>query len=1115
MVKIKSKHTKADTEHSKKEGNPYKALESYQEADQNVFFGREDETEKLFKLVKLNSLTVVFGKSGIGKTSLLNAGLFPRLREEDFMPIKIRLNFTENTPPLKEQIRSAFEAGLIQNEIDKSKIEIESQIEDIPLSPLSRDETLWAYFHRITHFKLAEEKEKKIVTPVLVFDQFEEIFTVGKQHKEKDRIIDELYWLLEDQLPPEVRERVFKNDREAKRLSYSKVKPHFKVIISLREDYLPHLNDLKTRIPFIEKALFRVDYLTGKQARDVISNPEGGFKNKNTIKSILRLFYTKEESGQKDLPEEKLEIEPAFLSLLCHQMFERQMVESITIKELSILLEDYYDSKMNEYPPKVHEFIETKLLTEGGFRTPRYLEEKHPLRKHINKLIEQRILRKSHDGHKEYVEIVHDFLTSIIEEKRSRRIQKRKNKAIFYLGVVAFALLFITVFAFYQKFRADKQYNIAQANRLTTEALLKSSSDNTKAIRILEEAIKKTEGYSEERLFKILSEIGYSSYHRPFYRTIILLKPNDVIYSAAFSADSQHILTAHEDGTAHIRDQKGNSLFKLKGHENRIMSAVFSPDESMILTASWDKTVKLWSREGKMFWERKHDGIVSNASFSPDGKRILTASFDYTARLLDLQGNQVQIFKHNSKVSSASFSPDGTRIQTTSWDNTARIWNDKGEVLAVFEHESSILPAVFSPDGKLILTAGSDGTVKLWNFENKKLKTSIKHEGILSTIAFSPDGDLILTASEHGAVKLWDLKGNRRAHFDRHQQKIQSATFSPDGRFLFTSSYGEIAVLWDLQSNILVNLRHNEQVSSAEFSPDGNFIITTSRDGIVTLWDDNGKFLTSFKYDGIIFAASFSPKMDFILTADKEGIIKLWDPKGNCIDTLKRDWETLTSAVLSKDGSKILTVSDSNDVTLWSLQGGILKEIIPINQEDIASAVFSPDGSRILIACKTGMIVVRDLSGRILHELNLAIKDRELLSATFSPAGRRILIIQSDRVAKILDLSGVSLVDFRHDQEIYTATFSPDGKQVLTASLDRKAKLWDLEGNLLATFEHEGEVVSAAFSPDGKRIVTASRDATAKVWMTPHSILKWLKNSKISKLTEDDKKELKTPPYGN
>ena len=159
-------------------------LQSYTEAQADRFFGRDEETEILTKLIKSNILTIVFGKSGTGKTSLLNAGVFPRLRKDYCLPFRIRLEFGEKSPGLISQVKK-----ILKQEIDKYGFKPESY---------PAEETLWEYFHK--------EPLWKTITPVLIFDQFEEIFTLAKnnhrfsQH-EMTAFWDELSDVIENSIP--------------------------------------------------------------------------------------------------------------------------------------------------------------------------------------------------------------------------------------------------------------------------------------------------------------------------------------------------------------------------------------------------------------------------------------------------------------------------------------------------------------------------------------------------------------------------------------------------------------------------------------------------------------------------------------------------------------------------------------------------------------------------------------------------------------------------------------------------------------------------------------------------------------------------------------------------
>ncbi len=178
-------------------------LESYTEAQSNIFFGRDEEIEQLTNLIKSNTLTIVFGKSGTGKTSLLNAGVFPRLRKDYFLPFRIRLEFKDDSASLVTQIKTT-----LKSEIDKYGFEVESY-------PGS-ETTLWEYFH--------SEPLWKSVTPILIFDQFEEIFTLAKKSNhfgtaELSAFWEELADMIENSIPEKLKAK-FLNDKEKIDYSY-------------------------------------------------------------------------------------------------------------------------------------------------------------------------------------------------------------------------------------------------------------------------------------------------------------------------------------------------------------------------------------------------------------------------------------------------------------------------------------------------------------------------------------------------------------------------------------------------------------------------------------------------------------------------------------------------------------------------------------------------------------------------------------------------------------------------------------------------------------------------------------------------------------------------------
>ena len=1129
--------------------NPFKGLYSYQEEEKDIlaFHGRERESVELFNLVKLNRLTVVFGKSGIGKTSVLHAGLFPRLRDT-FLPIELRLNYSQESDPLLVQVMQRIRKELVFHGISEM-VKGRKESSD----SLGESETLWEYFHRVEHVN----RFGNLVTPVLTFDQFEEFFILGKNHTDRSLLVDELYYLVEDQVPDSLRKK-FLTDGE--------IFPHIntafavRVVLVLREDYLPYLNHLKKRIPSVDRVLFHVSHLNGTQARKAINIP-GGFAEEEIQKDILSQFFPKDLLPGETLPEDKMEVEPSLLSILCYQMKEKG-ITSLSGQERDKILSDFYDNVLEELlcSEELAKFIETRLLTEGGFRTPEYFHPENPLREAVEEAVKRRILRKVYYGGKEHVEIIHDVLTPVIKERRNRREEEKRkreiqeelarkrwiNRSIIISGIILFLL---TIYAFDQKAQKNEQYKVAVSSKLAVQAGIELQKDNIKSIRIAEAAYRIGMPYPSPSVYQVLSAVAFSTLEHPFC-TIIMLHEDKVI-SVVYSPDGTKILSVSRDWAVKLWDLKGNLIALLNKHTDDVNSAVFSPDGTRIVTASDDNTTKLWDLKGNVLTNiTKHTDDVKCAVFSPDSTKILTASRDKTAKLWDLEGNLLaDLNRHSAQVSSAVFSHDGNKILTVSWDNTAKLWDLEGNLIGdITSYAGDLKSAVFSPDGKKLLTASWDNTVKLWDIRGNLLLT-LKHSENVREITFSPDGSTILSRLKNSMI-LWNLDGNRLADLNKYAEEVVSTVFSGDSKKILTCS-GNSAKLWDVKGNLQADLKHANHVSSAVFSPDGSNILTGSWDktvklwdlknnpvadlstypgglnnavispdgtralcwqgNIAKLWDIQGDFIIEMdKHESFILEATFSPNGNMILTRTWVGTAKLWDLDGNLLAHLNDPTVKIISTAFSPNSNEILTASPDNTVKAWDLKGSFLSDLnmnMGLGNVNIDHVILSPDASKILTWWENS-VKLWDWNGKLLADLNNHTD--KVTDVVFSPDGKKIITSSSDGTAKLWDLKGNFLANLNsHTDEVLNAVFSSDGKRILTASKDNTAKLWDLEGNLLADLDkHTDDVLDAVFSSDGKRIITVSKDGTVKSWLTPEAIIEWLKTALIPRLPEEEIKKL-------
>ena len=144
---------------------------------------------------------------------------------------------------------------------------------------------------------------------------------------------------------------------------------------------------------------------------------------------------------------------------------------------------------------------------------------------------------------------------------------------------------------------------------------------------------------------------------------------------------------------------------------------------------------------------------------------------------------------HKGLLWSASFAPDGRRIVTASEDNTARVWNaENGDQLAILRgHTERVRVASFSPDGRQVITASTDKTARLWNAETGQQSAVLEHDGVVRSAAFSSDGRRVVTASDDKTARVWDVQtGKQIAALTGHTARVRDAAFSPNGRYVLT-----------------------------------------------------------------------------------------------------------------------------------------------------------------------------------------------------------------------------------------------------------------------------------------------------------------------------------------
>jgi WD40 repeat protein/transcriptional regulator with XRE-family HTH domain len=318
------------------------------------------------------------------------------------------------------------------------------------------------------------------------------------------------------------------------------------------------------------------------------------------------------------------------------------------------------------------------------------------------------------------------------------------------------------------------------------------------------------------------------------------------------TARSAMLAAAKRPGIAILRGQSIGAVLGV--HTRTINSVAFSPNGKILASGSVDRTAQLWdvaTRRPIGSPIVTYTGVVNSVAFSPHGRILATGSADDEIRLWDVathQGIGPPILGGNGAVTSIAFSPDGTTLATSSNDGTVRLWNvatlrPRGRPITV--PGGPVHSVAFSPDGTTLATVGADGRARLWNVATRRQsgRPFVGQGGGVTAAAFSPGGAVLATGNVDNTVWLWDIATHRVVGtplINTFTGSVTSVAFSPDGKTLATGSTDGTAQLWNLTTHRPARpplTGHTGPVTSVAFSPDGTTLATGSTDGTVRLWN--------------------------------------------------------------------------------------------------------------------------------------------------------------------------------------------------------------------------------------------------------------------------------------
>jgi WD40 repeat protein len=814
--------------------SPYKGLAAFDdtELDALLFFGREADTEVIAANLLASRFTVLYGATGVGKSSVLRAGVARRVRSL--------------APDAHVIVHGSWVGDAVTSLADAVDAALPAR--DKPAGAETLADRLAA---------LVDAFGGHVY---LILDQFEELFAYSGGAELADAVSDVV------------------------------ARPNLRVsiLVALREDALSELDVFTGRLPDVFGnyiALDRLDRaageaaITGPIARYNELSPERPVEvEPDLVEAVLdevevgRVVLGGLPRGVADTP--GAGIEAPYLQLVMQRLWEEeqrrasQVLRRSTLDELGgaqQIVRAHLDEAVAALQPAEQDVaarIFNHLVTPSGTKIAHGVPDlaqyagvdERELRPVLASLGADRILRPL-DGR---VEIFHDVLADAVIawrirhdanralERHTAEAARRHRRLLALLGasLVALALVAaVAVYAVSQRGEARDQAAVARAEALRARA----SALNADASIQIPVVPVQTDPELGLLLAAEAARLSPSARGADTLRRALLVShlrrvlPERGVTAAAFTRDGDRLVVGTAGGKVHVYERNSGRRTATLEVGNPVTALSPSPDGRLVLTSERDSAARLWNLATGTELDSFDDS--PNAAFSPDGDLLVTFGAGVGVWLTRDGSFVANLFEAEADVvRSAFFGPDATRVATISAGRVVRVFDARtGRLVATVDQGGGVTGAAFTPDERLLVTAGQNRTARVWALRGggRLLRELRGHRGHVTAAAVSPDGKRLVTTSTDGSARVWELPSGRLVtDLLGHTNRVSGAAWSGDGRSVVTWALDGTARVWDPETGAtrVVLAGHGGAVTSAAFDPAGLRVLTTSADGRARVW---------------------------------------------------------------------------------------------------------------------------------------------------------------------------------------------------------------------------------------------------------------------------------------
>jgi WD40 repeat protein/energy-coupling factor transporter ATP-binding protein EcfA2 len=1113
---------------------PYRGLFTFREEDAPFFFGREAFTDRLVAAVEEKSLVGVIGPSGSGKSSVVFAGLLPHLRQAfELRGSQGRAWLISVCRPGANPFYSLGTALMPQLEGDVSDTARLVGTQKMAVGLREGELTLQEVCEQVL------EEREQYGRLLLVIDQFEELFTLCQDDKERRRFMDVLLEGIESGSP-------------------------LRLVLTIRAD-------------FLGQALSHRSFADALQDADLILGPMTRGELSQAVENPARKQGIGFEVGLVDRILDDVGDEPGHLPLLefaLTQLWEEQKVGQLSHEAYEAI--GRVDGALARYADQVFARLEepqqvrarrvfTQMVWPGeGTEDTRRLAHRDELGEGdwvlVQSLADTRLVITDLDvtNEQETVEVVHEALIHnwgqlrgwMDEDRAFRSWQERMRAAL--RGWMASrgdegALLRGGPLVEAEGWLEEREAELSELERtfikdsiaLRERQQAKRERRRRWIILVLtcgmiitlvlayvayqqSQAAQTQAGIADENAATATYAQGQAQFEAA---TAVAAQEQEAAQRATAQAEAIARTTAEADALNQREDALRQASVGLAAQAELQMDSPNQERAVLLALEAVENYPYTWQAEHalgqavvehNLLLDLNHGAWVNRASPSPGGTRILTAGDDGVLRVWDAVSGEelLTIIAHEATGTSATWSPAGDRILSSSFDGVAKVWDATTgeELLALPDHGG--FGAKWSPDGTRILSQYSreQDSVLVWDADSGEVLFELPGDvGLVKFAFWSPDGTRI--ASSTG--KVWDGEtGQQLLTLPGYQDRITAQSqllmaWSPDGIRIAASLQGEgEGRVWDAATGrVLYTLDGHAAHFFSFWSPSGDRILTVGRDGQAKIWDaetgDELHSLLGVDITGTFNSAAWSPDGTRILTSGDPGWIKVWDSAtGSELLALRAHSGDVGFKLWPPEGDRVITTGTDGSAKVWDFSSVHLPlgcqpdcTISPVGGW-YTNAAWSPSGDQAARGFYNSTVMVWDV-GTGDDALSLQYEtDAEhflasgVVSVEWSPSGDKILTASNDGITRIWDATtGEGLYQLSVNKNAFNiklptlASWSSDGKRITT--WNSLVEVWDTDTLTVTLTFTEHNPYSVSWSPDGSRILSTdeySKIGSAKVW---------------------------------